>query len=135
MELSGSFLFICSGDIYNGVPSLFLFWKYEKKFIFSAICDEYKIIDNKIADDLVFLSPKGKAIDDKNFQARIFRQVLNKLEIPPRVLYACRHTFGSRCIDGGLSPVMTAFLMGNSPEVALKSYTHQIQIPKTLPKI
>ena len=93
------------------------------------------LIDNKIADDLVFLSPKGKAIDDKNFQARIFRQVLNKLEIPPRVLYACRHTFGSRCIDGGLSPVMTAFLMGNSPEVALKNYTHQIQIPKNLPEI
>ena len=93
------------------------------------------VLINKQPDDLVFLSPKGKAIDDKNFQARIFRQVLNKLEISPRVLYACRHTFGSRCIDSGLSPVMTAFLMGNSPEVALKSYTHQIQIPKTLPKI
>jgi len=93
------------------------------------------LIDNKIADDLVFLSPKGKAIDDKNFQSRIFRQVLNKLGIPPRVLYACRHTFGSRCIDSGLSPVMTAFLMGNSPEVALKNYTHQIQIPKNLPEI
>ena len=93
------------------------------------------LIDKKLADDLVFLSPKGKAIDDKNFQARIFRQVLNKLAIPPRVLYACRHTFGSRCIDIGLSPVMTAFLMGNSPEVALKNYTHQMQIPKNLPEI
>ena len=93
------------------------------------------VLINKQPDDLVFLSPKGKAIDDKNFQARIFRKVLNKLEIPPRVLYACRHTFGSRCIDSGLSPVMTAFLMGNSPEVALKNYTHQMQIPKTLPEI
>ena len=93
------------------------------------------LIDNKLADDLVFLSPKGKAIDDKNFQARVFSQVLIKLAIPHRVLYACRHTFGSRCIDGGLSPVMTAFLMGNSPEVALKNYTHQMQIPKTLPEI
>lgn len=93
------------------------------------------VLINKQSDDLVFLSPKGKAIDDKNFQARVFRQVLNKLAIPHRVLYACRHTFGSRCIDGGLSPVMTAFLMGNSPEVALKNYTHQIQIPKTLPEI
>ena len=93
------------------------------------------LIDNKLADDLVFLSPKGKAIDDKNFQARVFSQVLIKLAIPHRVLYACRHTFGSRCIDGGLSPVMTAFLMGNSPEVALKNYTHQIQIPKELPNI
>ena len=93
------------------------------------------VLINKQPDDLVFLSPKSKAIDDKNFQARIFRQVLNKLEIPHRVLYACRHTFGSRCIDSGLSPVMTAFLMGNSPEVALKNYTHQLQIPKALPEI
>lgn len=93
------------------------------------------VLKNKQPDDLVFLSPKGKAIDDKNFQARVFRQVLNKLAIPHRVLYACRHTFGSRCIDSGLSPVMTAFLMGNSPEVALKNYTHQLQIPKTLPEI
>jgi len=93
------------------------------------------VLINKHPDDLVFLSPKSKAIDDKNFQARIFRQVLNKLAIPPRVLYACRHTFGSRCIDSGLSPVMTAFLMGNSPEVALKNYTHQLQIPKELPNI
>jgi integrase len=90
---------------------------------------------NKLPDDLVFVSQKGNAIDDKNFQARIFRQVLKQLQIPIRVLYACRHTFGSRCIDSGLTPVMTAFLMGNSPEVALKNYTHQIQIPKTLPEI
>ena len=93
------------------------------------------LIDNKLADDLVFHSPKGKSIDDKNFQSRIFRQVLIKLEIPRRVLYACRHTFGSRCIDAGLTPVMTAFLMGNSPEVALKNYTHQLKIPNTLPEI
>jgi integrase len=93
------------------------------------------LIDNKLADDLVFHSPKGKSIDDKNFQSRIFRQVLIKLEIPHRVLYACRHTFGSRCIDAGLTPVMTAFLMGNSPEVALKNYTHQLKIPNSLPVI
>ena len=93
------------------------------------------LIDNKLADDLVFHSPKGKSIDDKNFQSRIFRQILIKLEIPHRVLYACRHTFGSRCIDAGLTPVMTAFLMGNSPEVALKNYTHQLKIPNSLPEI
>jgi integrase len=30
---------------------------------------------------------------------------------------------------------MTAFLMGNNPETALKRYTHQITIPKELPNI
>jgi integrase len=30
---------------------------------------------------------------------------------------------------------MTAFLMGNNPETALRNYTHQITIPKELPNI
>jgi integrase len=95
----------------------------------------WAIIQNKNNDDLVFQSPKGKSIDDHNFQTRVFKKVQKGLGIQERVLYACRHTFGSRCIDSGISPVMTAFLMGNSPEVALKNYTHQLQIPKNLPEI
>ena len=95
----------------------------------------WPIIQNKNNDDLVFQSPKGKSIDDHNFQTRVFKKVQQGLGIQERVLYACRHTFGSRCIDSGISPVMTAFLMGNSPEVALKNYTHQVQIPKELPNI
>lgn len=93
------------------------------------------LIQNKQPDDLVFVSPTGKSIDDHNFQNRVFKVVLKNLNIPERTLYACRHTFGSRCIDQGITPVMTAFLMGNNPETALKRYTHQITIPKDLPKI
>ena len=90
---------------------------------------------NKAGDDLVFKSPKGMAIDDRMFQVRIYRKVLEKLGIEKRHLYACRHTFGSRCIDEGLTPVMTSFLMGNNPETVLRSYTHQIDLPKELPSI
>ena len=93
------------------------------------------LISLKNNDDLVFHSPTGKSIDDHNFQNRIFKPVLKKLGIDERVLYACRHTFGSRCIDAGITPVMTAFLMGNNPETALRNYTHQITIPKELPNI
>lgn len=93
------------------------------------------LIQNKQPDDLVFTSPTGKSIDDHNFQKRVFKVVLEKLNIKERTLYACRHTFGSRCIDQGITPVMTAFLMGNNPETALKRYTHQVTMPKELPKI
>jgi integrase len=86
-------------------------------------------------DELVFQSPSGLAIDDNNFQPRVFKKILKALKIEERVLYACRHTFGSRCIDSGITPVMTAFLMGNNPETALRNYTHQINIPKELPRI
>lgn len=93
------------------------------------------LLESKGNDDLVFQSQTGLSIDDSNFQKRIFKKVLKELRIPERVLYACRHTFGSRCIDSGITPVMTAFLMGNNPETALRNYTHQINLPKDLPKI
>jgi integrase len=92
-------------------------------------------IVGKDADDLVFQSFSGGAIDDRMFQRRVFSVVLMELNIPHRVLYACRHTFGSRCIESGINPVMTAFLMGNNAETALRNYTHQINIPKNLPEI
>lgn len=93
------------------------------------------LLTNKQADDLVFQSFSGGAIDDRMFQRRVFKPVLKALGIADRDLYACRHTFGSRCIDQGISPVMTAFLMGNNPETALRNYTHQISLPKDLPVI
>jgi integrase len=89
----------------------------------------------KDEDDLVFTSPKGMAIDDRMFQNRVFKIVLKELKIRERDLYACRHTFGSRCIEAGLTPVMTAFLMGNNPETALRNYTHQMSLPNSLPKV
>jgi len=93
------------------------------------------LLRGKEPEQLVFLSPTGKAIDDKNFRERVFKPILSHLGIPERVLYAARHTFGSRCIDQGITPVMTAFLMGNNPETALKRYTHQLHIPDDLPPI
>jgi integrase len=92
-------------------------------------------VDGKEKDDLVFQSVNGLPIDDRMFQRRVFSVVLKKLSIPHRVLYACRHTFGSRCIESGINPVMTAFLMGNNAETALRNYTHQMSIPKDLPEI
>ncbi|KIC92591.1 hypothetical protein HY58_03435 [Flavihumibacter sp. ZG627] len=82
------------------------------------------LIKDKANDALVFTSPMGKAIDDRMFQRRVFRKVLEGLQIEYRVLYASRHSFGSRCIEAGLTPVMTAFLMGNNPETALRNYVH-----------
>lgn len=93
------------------------------------------LLTGKSPDDLVFQSFSGLPIDDKMFQRRVFSIVLQGLNIPHRVLYACRHTFGSRCIEAGITPVMTAFLMGNNPETALRNYTHQLTIPDQLPQI
>jgi integrase len=93
------------------------------------------LLKEKKPDDLVFQSPSGQAIDDKAFQKRVFTKVLAGLKIEKRVLYACRHTFGSRCINAGLTPVMTSFLMGNNPETALRNYVHLMELPKKLPQL
>lgn len=93
------------------------------------------LVKGKEQDALVFTSYNGLPIDDRMFQRRVFSVVLNGLNLPHRVLYACRHTFGSRCIEAGINPVMTAFLMGNNPETALRNYTHQLNIPSNLPEI
>lgn len=93
------------------------------------------IVEKKKPDDLVFVSPTGKAIDDNQFQKRIFRKVLKGLNIEHRVLYACRHTFNSRCIQAGMTPVEAAFLMGNNPQTALRNYTHLLNLPTELPNV
>jgi len=113
--------------------------KNGKERILPLTDDLYQVIKpllaNKQPDELVFTSYEGLAIDDDNFRKRVFQKILKELKIDDRVLYACRHTFGSRCMDQGLTPVQTAFLMGNNPETALRNYTHQINIPKDLPNI
>ena len=93
------------------------------------------VLQNKKPDDLVFQSHKGLAIDDNQFQKRILKKVLQGLKIDHRVLYACRHTFSSRCIQAGINPVTTAFLMGNNPETALRNYTYMIGLPSNLPSV
>ncbi len=93
------------------------------------------LLEGREADVLVFQSFSGGAIDDRMFQRRVFKPILKALGIANRDLYACRHTFGSRCIDKGITPVMTAFLMGNNPETALRNYTHQINLPTNLPDV
>jgi integrase len=93
------------------------------------------LLFNKEPDELVFKSHTGLCIDDRMFQKRIFSEVLKKLNIEHRVLYACRHTFGSRCIDSGITPVNTAFLMGNSPQTTLRNYVHQVSLTLKLPEV
>ena len=72
------------------------------------------VLQNKKPTDLVFTSITGKCIDDRMFLRRVFKPVLNALNIEYRTLYACRHGFASRLIAAGVNPVTTAFLLGNN---------------------
>jgi integrase len=90
----------------------------------------------KEQSQFVFLSPRGLPIDDRMFQRRIFRLVLSKLGLEPRVLYSLRHSFGTRAVEQGMNLYQVAQLMGHaSMETTMRNYIHLINRPKELPGI
>jgi integrase len=94
------------------------------------------VTQGKDPEDLVFQSYSGKAIDDRMLQRRVLNPILMELKIDPRNLYAARHSFGSRAIDQGMSPLDVAYLMGHSSvETTMRNYVKPIHLPITLPSI
>lgn len=77
-------------------------------------------------DELVFHSPKGNAIDDRMFLRRHWKPVLEGLQIPYRVPYAMRHTFGTRAIDQNIPINAVAYMMGHAKiDTTIKNYVHK----------
>jgi integrase len=81
----------------------------------------------------VFTNENGNPIDDRMFQRRVFRPVLEKLKLPVRDLYSCRHTFATRAVQQGMKPHEVAYLMGDSVETVLGNYFHNNRRPNSLP--
>lgn len=78
---------------------------------------------NKQPDDFVFLSPKGKSIDDRMLKRRVLKPVLLKLELGDRDLYVARHSFGTRAVQQGHPLTDVAYWMGHSTiETAVRNY-------------
>jgi integrase len=64
----------------------------------------------------------------------VFKPILQKLNIEERVLYALRHSFGTRAVEQGMSLYEAAQLMGHSSiETTMRNYIHLINRPKNLP--
>jgi integrase len=84
-------------------------------------------------EDFVFVNENQNPIDDKMFQRRVWKRVLQELQIPKRDLYACRHTFATRAVRQGLKPHEVAYLMGDTVQTILKTYFHNNLRPNNLP--
>jgi len=91
------------------------------------------LVKDKDPEDLVFTSPRGSFINDRNFQVRILKPILKGLGLPDKHLYAFRHSFASRALEQGLNILTTSYLMGNNPDTMLKHYAKIINKPKDLP--
>ncbi|AFY71439.1 integrase family protein [Thalassoporum mexicanum PCC 7367] len=87
------------------------------------------------AEELVFTSPTGLAIDDRNFLRRQWKTVLNGLGIEYRKPYTTRHTMASMAIEQGIPLTGVAYLLGHSDtKMVIETYGHMINRP-SLPEI
>ncbi|WP_199316548.1 tyrosine-type recombinase/integrase [Chroococcidiopsis sp [FACHB-1243]] len=90
---------------------------------------------NPSPDDLVFTSPTGKAIDDRNFRNRAWVTVLTRLGIDYRKPYNTRHTLISHALDLGMNPVTVAQLTGHDVETLYKNYAGNVNSRPVLPEL
>lgn len=85
------------------------------------------------ADSLVFPAPEGGFIVQDNFRKRVWKKILQGLELEYRKPYQTRHTFITLCLDKGVDAKDVAQWVGNSPEIIYKHYAgsrHNLQVPE-----
>lgn len=78
--------------------------------------------EGRTGDRLVFLAPKGGAIDPHNFLNRAWRGVLSGLSMPYRPQYSTRATFITLCLQSGVQVTQVAKWVGNSPRTIWQHY-------------
>jgi hypothetical protein len=88
------------------------------------------IVKLQIEPGHVFLSPRGKRWDERNF-ARAFDRLRTKThkakKVRPLSFHCARHTFASWALEGGRSIVWVQNRLGHSsPEITLRTYSHFI---------
>ncbi|HEY9827485.1 MAG TPA: tyrosine-type recombinase/integrase [Stenomitos sp.] len=87
------------------------------------------------ADDLVFCSPQGFAIDDHNFRNRAWVDVLHKAGVEYRKPYSTRSTLISHLLDMGRSPAEVAELVGDDVATIYRFYAGNVQSRPRLPNL
>ncbi len=90
--------------------------------------------ENPSSESAVFKSPEGCLIHRHNFRNRVWRPVLNRLEIDYRKLYTTRSSLISYALEVGLTPLSVAELVGNSPRVIYQNYAGSVGTGK-LPEV
>jgi len=81
---------------------------------------------------LVFLSPDTFTNVYDHLLGRVWHRSLQRCGLPPRRLYAQRHSFLSHALAMGNSPADLAQIAGHSTEILLKTYakpTGRVKLP------
>ncbi|MBW4421168.1 MAG: site-specific integrase [Myxacorys californica WJT36-NPBG1] len=97
----------------------------------NKVCDiltNRKSKDSK-GSDLIFLSHKGKPIDDHTLSQRCWRITLEKSDIPHRPMRVTRSTFVSHCAASGMEPANIAQITGHDVKILYENYLGAINKP------
>jgi integrase len=78
-------------------------------------------------EDLVFPAPKGGPLNDRLFNRRAWRTVLERVNIPYRKPYGMRHTAISHALAAGAHHLQVASQTGHDPRVLYQSYASVIE--------
>jgi integrase len=80
------------------------------------------------ADDLVFPSLTGTALDPDNLRARVLKPVAEEIGVPWAGFHTFRHTYASLMLAGGANILQLSRALGHhSPAFTLTVYTHLLE--------
>ena len=77
--------------------------------------------------DLVFTTPTGLSINDRNFRRRAWNQVLKAVGVPYRKPYTSRSTAISHALAAGVDYISVAKAAGHSAQVLHENYANVIE--------
>ncbi|MCM1064261.1 MAG: site-specific integrase [Eubacterium sp.] len=80
--------------------------------------------------DTVFVSRKGNPVDNSSYNAAL-RKICDDAGIPHISMHTLRHTFATRCIEGGMMPKTLQVILGHSKiNVTMEIYVHVMEDTK-----
>ena len=78
----------------------------------------------------MFLCRKGTPIKNSTYDTALFK-ICDKAQIPRFSMHVLRHTFATRCIEGGMKPKTLQIILGHSNiGITMNLYVHTIEEEK-----
>lgn len=95
-------------------------------FLYPYIIEQMQIANNQLnnKEKLLFKSYNSKYVRRSNVNNELKRILKNEFGITDISTHSLRHTFGTRCIESGMAPVVVQKLMGHKDiGITLNTYT------------
>jgi len=91
--------------------------------------------ENHLLDDLIFPSPEGLPIDDRNFRNRAWVKMLELAGVEYRKPSNTRHTFICTCLSAGVNPAVVTQITGCDLQSLDRDYAEYIPSVSMLPDL